>query len=128
MSAIAASAAAQERAVRRTLHAYEQAYEQLNVAAAVAVWPSVNRGALARAFATMASQGIEFESCTITFHATAATASCSGTLQFVRRVGNQVPLTAEQRWVFKLRQTPTDWKIDDVSATQAELVSARNGG
>ena len=44
-----ADVAAEEYTVRRALHAYEEASEELDVAATANVWPTVNRGALTRA-------------------------------------------------------------------------------
>jgi hypothetical protein len=119
-------AAVQEySAVRRTLHSYEKAYEGLDVAATAVVWPSVDRRALARAFDTLKSQGLDFESCAITVTESSATARCRGTLQFVRKVGNSMPLTAEQEWVFKMRRLGADWKIDQVTASQAPVLGAQ---
>ena len=119
------AAAAEEYAVRRTLHSYEKAYEDLDVAATAAVWPSVDRRALARAFDTLKSQGLDFKSCAITVRTRRATARCRGTLQFVRKVGNSMPLTAEQEWVFKMRRLGAEWKIDEVAASQASGLAAQ---
>jgi hypothetical protein len=118
-------ASGQEYAVRRALHSYETAYEALDVPAAAAVWPSVDRRALARAFDTLKSQGLDFKSCAITVTDGSATARCRGTLQIVRKVGNSMPLTAEQEWVFKMRRLGADWKIDDVAASQASGLAAQ---
>jgi hypothetical protein len=70
------------------------------------------------------SQGLEFQSCAITVTDSRATASCRGTLEYVRKVGNPAPLTATQEWVFKMRRSGNDWKIDEVSASQAPIVVA----
>ncbi len=119
------TAAAEEYAVRRTLHSYEEAYEGLDVAATAAVWPSVDRRALSRAFDTLKSQGLDFQSCVISVADSRATANCRGTLQFVRKVGNSAPLTADQQWVFKMRRLGAEWKIDEVSASQTPLLAAQ---
>jgi hypothetical protein len=110
--------AVQEYAVRRALTSYEKAYEGLDVAATAAVWPSVDRRALARAFDTLKFQGLNFKNCAITVVESSATARCNGTLQIIRKVGNSVPLTAEQEWVFKMRRLGADWKIEEVAASQ----------
>ncbi len=117
-----ADVAAEEHAVRRTLHSYEEASEELDVAATASVWPTVDRGALTRAFATLKSQGLDFRSCSITVSDAHATANCRGTVQFVRKVGNSIPLTSEQQWIFKMRRFGDDWKIDEVSASPAPAV------
>jgi hypothetical protein len=124
-SAVArADAAAEEHAVRRALHSYEEASEDLDVAATATVWPTVDRGALTRAFATLKSQGLDFRTCSITVNDTRAVAHCRGTVQFVRKVGNPVPLTSEQVWIFKMRRSGPDWKIDQVSASPAPVAAA----
>jgi hypothetical protein len=110
---------ADEFAVRRALHSYEAAYEGLDVAAAADIWPTVDRRALSRAFAALKSQGLEFKSCAITIQDANATAYCRGTLEYVRKVGNPTPLSAEQQWVFRMRRAGGAWKIDDVSASQS---------
>lgn len=112
------TAAVQEYAVRRALTSYEKAYEDLDVAATAAVWPSVDRRALARAFDTLTSQGLDFKSCAITVLEATATARCRGTLQIVRKIGNSMPLTAEQEWVFTMRRAGAEWQIDRVAASQ----------
>jgi hypothetical protein len=118
-------ASAEEYAVRRVLHSYEEAYEGLDVAATAAVWPSVDRRALSRAFDTLKSQGLDFKNCVISVADSRATANCRGTLQFVRKVGNPAPLTADQQWVFTMRRFGADWQIDEVSATQTPVLAAQ---
>ena len=120
-----ADGAAEEYAVRRALHSYEEAAEDLDVAATANVWPTVDRGALSRAFATLKSQGLDFRTCSITVNDSRAVAECRGTLQFVRKVGNSIPLTSEQQWIFKMRRFGADWKIDAVSASPASTVAAQ---
>ena len=95
------------------------------MAATAAVWPSVDRRALSRAFDTLKSQGLDFQSCVINVADARATANCRGTLQFVRKVGNSEPLTADQQWVFKMRRFGAEWKIDEVSASQAPLLATQ---
>jgi hypothetical protein len=115
----------EEFAVRRALLSYETAYENLNVAATAEVWPNVDRQKLSRAFAMLKSQGLEFQSCSITVRDASATAYCRGTYQYVRKVGNPTPLLAEQQWVFKMRRAGSTWKIDDVSASQEAVLAAQ---
>lgn len=111
-------------AVRTALRSYERAYETLDVAAAAAIWPSVDRSALASAFDTLKSQGLNFKSCTITVLDPSAIARCRGTLEIVRKIDGSIPLTAEQEWVFKMRRLGEEWKIEDVSASQGRPSSA----
>jgi hypothetical protein len=108
-----------EDLVRQTLQSYRVAYEALDVAAAAAVWPSVDRRSLSRAFSALVSQQLHFDSCAITVADLSATAACEGTLQFVRRVGSPAPVMAGQQWVFRMRHADGDWRIDEVSASPA---------
>jgi hypothetical protein len=122
-------AMADEDAVRETLGDYEEAVEGLDVGATAEVWPSVDRRALARVFAALKSQGLEFESCDVSVTATTATARCNGTLEFVRKVGSAAPMMMQQHWVFKMRKYGTEWKIHEVTASQASpLATQRTRG
>jgi len=111
--------------VRLALVSYENAYETLNVAAAAEVWPNVDKERLTRAFGTLKSQGLEFQSCSITVRGASATVYCRGKLEYVRKVGNPTPLMVEQQWQFKLRRLGTGWKIDEVLASQAPVLAAQ---
>jgi hypothetical protein len=73
------------------LRSYAQGFEALNVPETARVWPSVDRRALSRAFTTLTSQDVTFESCSVSLAALSATAQCRGTVQFVRKVGNPAP-------------------------------------
>ncbi|MGE0703576.1 MAG: hypothetical protein AB7F99_00210 [Vicinamibacterales bacterium] len=114
------SAMAEEDAVRRTLDAYRNAFERMDVAAAARIWPSVDQRALSRAFNTLQSQGLDFERCAINVADSRADARCRGTLRVVRKVGVSTPLTAEQQWVFTLQKQGADWTIDAVSASRPQ--------
>ena len=114
--------------VLRTLHEYEQAFEGLNVTATAEVWPSVDRRALTRAFATLKSQGLNFDLCEVQMLESTATARCDGTVQFVRRVGSQVPLTAQQHWVFRMRKFGNEWMIEEVTASPRTAAETRARG
>lgn len=111
-------AVADEEAVRQTLQHYAQAYGEMDVLATARVWPSVDRRALAHAFTTIKSQGLTFENCRVSLAESSATARCRGTVQFVRRVGNPVPLTALQEWMFRMRKLGNDWIIEELTASQ----------
>lgn len=77
------------------------------------------------------SQGLDFQSCTIAVSGDRATAQCSGTLQFVPRIGAPLPRGAEQQWVFTMRRVGGTWTIAQAVASQAPVVAtgqARNQG
>ncbi len=98
--------------VREALASYRAAYGSLDASAARRVWPNVDEAALARAFADLKSQRIEFDSCDIVTQADAATANCQGRAVYVRQVGRQDPQVEPRRWRFTLRPTAAGWRIE----------------
>ena len=106
-------------AVRQAIQEYKKAYETLDVHATARIWPSVNRRALTRAFASLRSQGLTFAHCELDLRQGAATARCNGAIQFVPKVGSSVPLTSQQEWLFRMDKSAADWRIRNVTAYQA---------
>jgi hypothetical protein len=119
-----AVAVVEERAVRETLEHYADAFAEMDVRATAEVWPSVDRRALTRAFATLKSQGLTFDSCNINVRDQNATAHCRGTVKFVRKIGNPTPLTAPQQWRFVMRKLGSTWTIEEVAATADAMTAA----
>ena len=117
-AAVISRAAIERNGVLGTLRDYEQAYKALDVQATAAIWPSVDRRALARAFATIKSQGLAFEQCDVQVVDSVATARCRGTIQYVRRIGSPVPRSAHQQWLFRMRKLGDEWKIDEIVASE----------
>jgi hypothetical protein len=103
-------------AVLETVREYRQAYEALDVTATAAIWPSVDRRALAPAFSALKSQALEFEDREVALADASATTRCHGVVEYVRKIGNPTPRTGHQEFVFKMRKLGDDWFIDDVSA------------
>src|SRR6185436_11860950 len=62
--------------VRETLQRYRRAYSNLDAQLAHAVFPILDEGALAHAFANLRSQTLEFESCNIDVRSESARAVC----------------------------------------------------
>ena len=110
----APSADAEERLVRAVLGRYESAYSRLDPAAAGAVWPSVDRRALARAFEGLSTQTVRLGRCDVRLTGGSARAECEGTAEWSPKVGGGVQSDA-RRWRFELQRTGNDWQI--VSAT-----------
>jgi hypothetical protein len=110
--------AAMETAVRGALQQYAAAYQNMNVMATAEVWPSVDRRALTRAFATLKSTALAFDSCDVSLAEARATVRCLGTVQFVRKVGNPTPRSEHQQWIFTMGRSGTEWKIESVVASQ----------
>jgi len=100
--------------VRETLKRYAQAYDDLDASAAHTVWPTVNRDALARAFAGLTAQNVSFNHCDVEVNGQTARADCTGTARWTPRIGAG-PQTQERRWSFHLKGDDEGWTI--VSAT-----------
>ena len=116
---------ADEREIRKTLQDYEGAYEHLNAKAARAVWPTVNERALTRAFESLESQRLVFDSCAVEIGGAVALARCRGSASYVRKVGSKDPQVEPRRWTFKLRNAGDGWKIESAEAAR-EVAMARD--
>ncbi len=101
--------------IRRAIERYREAYDRLDVSAAQAVWPRVDAGALARAFNSLSSQKVSFESCAITVSGTSADANCSGRSTVVPKIGGG-SASARRTWQFRLREAARDeWVIQSAT-------------
>lgn len=98
--------------VRDILDKYADAYTRLDADAAKAVWPSVNRAALSRAFSGLNEQRIAFSDCAVLVHSTQARATCSGSTTWEPKIGGGAR-TDVRRWAFDLEKSGTDWVIRD---------------
>jgi hypothetical protein len=104
-------------AVRDVLQQYRSAYERLDADAAQAVWPRVDRGALARAFDGLQAQSVTFQSCDIQVAGDGrGSATCRGTTEYVPKVGGGAPRSEPRTWRFALRKVGPDWKIESARA------------
>jgi hypothetical protein len=99
--------------VRGILDKYADAYTRLDADAAKAVWPSVNRAALSRAFNGLNEQRIAFSDCAVLVHSTLARATCSGSTTWAPKIGGGAR-TDTRRWAFDLEKSGDDWIIRDV--------------
>ena len=109
-----APAAVAAAGVRATLLRYESAYSRLDVNAAGAVWPALDRKALTRAFDGLASQAVSLGSCEVRIVGESAIADCAGSATWTPKVGGRSHRQARQ-WQFQLRSVDAGWQI--VSAT-----------
>ena len=107
-----------QQLVEEALQRYRGAYGRLNVQSAEAVYPSVNRVALARAFDSLESQSLTFDSCDIEIRGTLARAICHGTTHYVPKIGSRYPRTEPLVWSFELRKSNGDWTIDYAKASR----------
>jgi hypothetical protein len=109
--AVSSTARDEERNIYRVVQQYERAYEQLDVNAARAIWPSVDARALARAFDGLKEQQLEFASCRVTVAAGEATVVCGGRASYVTRVGHHAMRNEPREWTFRLRKIDANWLI-----------------
>jgi hypothetical protein len=98
--------------VRDILDKYADAYTRLDADAAQAVWPSVNRAALSRAFSGLNEQRIAFSDCAVLVHSTQARATCSGSTTWEPKIGGGAR-TDVRRWAFELEKSGSDWVLRD---------------
>jgi hypothetical protein len=106
-----------QAAVIAAVREYEQAYEKMDVSATAAVWPSVDRRELTRAFGTLKSQALDLRNCEVTIAQSQATARCRGTVAYVPKIGSSTPRTGRQEWIFRMRKIGDTWVIDGLDAS-----------
>jgi hypothetical protein len=104
-------AANDEAGIQTTLTRFRTAYSQLDASAARDVWPSVDARALERAFQSLKSQDLRFDSCTMTVTGARAQAACKGRAVYVPRIGDQSPRFSAREWNFELRKADERWTI-----------------
>ena len=102
--------------IQRALGQYRNAYQRLDAEAARAVWPSVDVRALSRAFDSLESQQLEFDTCLFEIAGEAATAQCRGSATYTPKVGNRAPKLEPRQWTFHLRKLDEGWKIHSAQA------------
>jgi hypothetical protein len=111
VAAVVAETANDEADIRSTLTRFRTAYSQLNASAARDVWPSVDARALERAFQSLKSQDLRFDSCKMTVTGARAQAACKGRAVYVPRIGDQSPRFTSREWNFELRKADERWTI-----------------
>jgi hypothetical protein len=105
-----------EHEIRSLLDAYRDSYDRRDAVSTARVWPGVDTAALSRAFGTLASQQLEFEQCALDVIGQRATVRCSGSLQYVRRIGAATPQSRTLSWDFELDRSTGRWLISRVTA------------
>jgi hypothetical protein len=103
-------------AVQDVLDRYRQMYANLDAASASAIWPEADTRALARVFARLQRQELDFEDCVIALADRSATARCAGELRYIPRVGSDQWRTERHSWTIQLQRTLDEWRIVRVSA------------
>jgi hypothetical protein len=103
-------------AIQTALDGYRTAFNVLDARAAGAVWPTVDQRALARAFERLERQNLLFANCAIDTRGLRATATCTGTAEYVPKVGTRTARIDERQWMFVLRKVDQQWLIDAVNS------------
>lgn len=104
------SAVTDDVGVRMVLARYESAYSRLDVDAAGAVWPGLDRRRLARAFDGLASQRVDLGACDVRIAGETAVAECMGSATWTPKVGGGSH-NQRRRWQFRLRNASGSWQI-----------------
>ena len=84
--------------------------------AAAALWPTVDEGALTRAFAGLDRQDVHFNRCDIDASEARGSAVCVGSVRYVPSVGRAVAQEDAITWTFDLARSGEDWRIAGLSA------------
>ena len=111
VAAVLTDGASDEDDIRSTLTRFRTAYSKLDAGAARDVWPSVDARALERAFQSLKSQDLRFDSCKMTVTGARAQAACKGRAVYVPRIGDQSPRYTSREWNFELRKADERWTI-----------------
>ena len=106
----------EQNEIQRALGQYRSAYQLLDAQAARAVWPSVDVKALARAFDSLTSQELAFDTCLFEITGEAATAQCRGSATYTPKIGGRTARLEPRQWTFHLRKVDESWKIQTVQA------------
>ncbi|MEO5818906.1 MAG: hypothetical protein ABIT71_00250 [Vicinamibacteraceae bacterium] len=110
------AAARSDAGIRTLLQRYEDAYDRRDVGTAAALWPSLDRRALSRAFAGLDRQDVHFDRCDIDADEARGSAVCVGTVRYVPSIGRAVEKEDRITWTFDLARSGVDWQIDGLSA------------
>lgn len=105
-------------AIRRTLDVYRESYSALDASAVSMIWVGLDTKALQRAFSTLSSQDLAFDHCELDIAAARnrARASCTGVLNYVRRIGSADEHQRQMTWAIDLVRSSDRWMIENVTA------------
>lgn len=102
--------------IRAVLDRYADAYDRRDVASAAALWPSLDQRALARAFASLERQDVDFERCAIDVDGARGSAVCVGTVRYVPTIGRGAEKSGRITWTFDLARSGDGWRIARLQA------------
>ena len=112
----AAPAGSPDADIRSLLKRYEEAYDRRDVRAAVGLWPTVDEGALTRAFAGFDRQDVRFNRCDIDAFEARGSAVCVGSVRYLPSVRGAIVQEDAINWTFDLARSGEDWRIVGLSA------------
>jgi hypothetical protein len=104
--------------ITRTLDAYRQSYSALDASAVSMIWVGLDTKALQRAFSTLSRQDLAFDHCDLDISSARnrARASCTGVLNYVRRIGSGDEHQRQMSWAIDLVRNGDRWLIENVAA------------
>jgi hypothetical protein len=102
--------------VQRVLERYQEMYAQLDAGMASSIWPQMDPQALAKVFARLKRQSLNFDGCAVAVEEARATARCTGWLAYVPRVGNDAVHREHHSWTIEFERVNGNWLIDQVAA------------
>lgn len=98
-------------AVRVALAKYASAYSDLDAAAVAAVWPSVDRAGLRKAFSALDAQQVTFDHCDVQVSGAAGRATCVGSAMWRPKIGGGNAREQNRTWTFLLKNAGGSWQI-----------------
>lgn len=105
-----AAAVRDEQEIRSVLDQYAAAYSRLDASAASAIFPGVDRRALARAFDGLAAQSVHLGACDVRIAIESAIVDCTGSATWTPKIGGG-SRTEPRRWQFRLRNMSGAWQM-----------------
>ena len=76
----------------------------------------MDEAALARAFAGLESQTLEFDTCQIQVREPVATAACRGRASYVPKIGSRYERVEPRNWSFTFRRRGAQWEMESATA------------
>ena len=102
--------------IHNLLRRYEEAYDRRDARSAAALWPTVDEGALTRAFAGFDRQDVRFNRCDIDAFEARGSAVCVGSVRYLPSVRGAIVQEDAITWTFDFARSGEDWRITGLSA------------
>ena len=102
--------------IHSLLRRYEEAYDRRDARSAAALWPTVDEGALTRAFAGFDRQDVRFNRCDIDAFEARGSAVCVGSVRYLPSVRGAIVQEDAITWTFDFARSGEHWRIIGLSA------------